>query len=375
MPIDYQSFDLAGPHYDLGFVQGARTERFEIPPWWPAPPDLAFAEDCARQIAEVHLPLLDELRGYADGQRLSYEELLRGVCRRSMRLRARVPAVYPEGGCSSFATIDADRHVRVGRNYDFHPVQRVRQRLRLKPERGRPSVGMRGSVPGGRYDGVNDAGVFICLHVALSDEPEEIRPGIPFHLLPRLVLETCTTAREAVDLLTRVRHLHPFNYLVADARGDLFVVEAHPARVRVLDPELERPERNAKNRDEVEGRAYALHASSTALRSAQSACSTEDEQLPHNFIAATNHYRHPDMIPFQHGRKLTHSQDRLAFLYENAGRRTSTSLLTHHASRVCGHSGGHTTLWSLTADLTAHTLAYAPGAPCVTPYEPVPWPD
>ena len=342
MSADYQSFDLSGSHYDLGFAQGARTERFEIPPWWPAPPELAFAEACAQQIAEIHPPLIDELQGYADSQRLPYEELLRGVCRRTMRLRARVPAVYPEGGCSSFAMIDADGHVRVGRNYDFHPVQRVRQRLRLKPDRGRPSVGMRGSVPGGRYDGVNDAGLFICLHVTLSDELEEIRPGIPFHLLPRLVLETCAAAREAVDLLTRVRHLHPFNYLIADARGEMFVVEAHPERARVLEPV-----------GQVGSLPHPLH----------------------NFIAATNHFRHPEMTLFQRGRKLTHSQDRLAFLYENAGRRTSASLLTHHASRVCGHAGGHTTLWSLTADLTARTLAYAPGAPCVTAYEQVPWPD
>ena len=340
MLVDYQTLDLTGSHYDLGFAQGARTERFEIPPWWPAPPDLAFAEACAQQIAEIHPPLIDELQGYADSQRLPYEELLRGVCRRTMRLRARVPAVYPEGGCSSFAMIDADGHVRVGRNYDFHPVQRVRQRLRLKPDRGRPSVGMRGSVPGGRYDGVNDAGLFICLHVALSDEPEEIRPGIPFHLLPRLGLETCAAARAAVDLLTRVRHLHPFNYLIADARGEMFVVEAHPERVRVLEPV---------------GQVGDL------------------PHPPHTFIAATNHFRHPEMTFFQRGRKLTHSQNRLAFLYRQAKRHPSP--LTDHASNLCGHAGGHTTLWSLTADLTARTLAYAPGAPCVTAYERVPWPD
>ncbi len=331
--IDYQTFDLTGSYYDLGVTQGARTERFEIPAWWPAPPDLSFAEACARQIEEIHPSLLDELRGYADGQRIPYEDVLRGVCRRTMRVRApRSVPVYPEGGCSSFAMIDSDGHVRVGRNYDFHSVQRVRQRLRLRPDRGRPTLGMRGSVPGGRYDGVNDAGLFICLHVVLSDEPDEFKPGIPFHLLPRLVLETCATAREAVDLLTRVRHLHPFNYLVADEKGAMFVVEVHLQRVRVIEPE------------------------------------------PEGFIVATNHFRHPDMTVFQCGRKLTHSQDRLAFLHATTGSRTITSRLTDHASRLCGHAGGHTTLWSLTADLTTRTIAYAPGAPCVTPYEPVPWP-
>src|SRR5688572_3335246 len=162
--IDYQTFDISGSYYELGREQGLRTERFEVPAWWPAPPPLDFARACEAQIAEVHPLLLDELYGYAEAQRVPYADLLRGVCRRSMRVRAMAAVAatptYPEGGCSSFAVVGADGHVRVGRNYDFHTAQRVRQRLRLKPSGGRPTVGMRGSVPAGRYDGVNNAGLF-----------------------------------------------------------------------------------------------------------------------------------------------------------------------------------------------------------------------
>jgi hypothetical protein len=342
MTIDYQVFDLSGSYYDLGRVQGERTERFAVPEWWPAPPPLSFARACEAQIAALFPPLLDELRGYAEAQALPYEELLRGVCRRSMRVRAlaatppardEAPA-YPEGGCSSLAVVGADGHVRVGRNYDFHTAQRVRQRLRLRPRGGRPTVGMRGSVPGGRYDGVNDAGLFICLHVALSDEPETIRPGVPFHLLPRLVLETCTSTRAAVDMLSRVQHLHPFNYLIADPSGDLAVVEAHPERVRVAETSTEA-------------------------------------------VAATNHYRHPEMARLQHGRKLTHSQQRLECLQAHSRQRDAAGVLAalaDHPSNLCGHAGGHTTLWSLQADLSARTLAYARGAPCETAFEAVAWP-
>jgi hypothetical protein len=343
MAIDDQAFDLAGDHYEIGRIQGLRTERFAVPAWWPPPPPLSFAQDCARQIAELCPALLEELQGYADGQQAPYADLLRGVCRRSMKLRALAPALppalpaYPEGGCSSFAVVTGEGHVIAGRNYDFHPVQRVRQRVRLRPARGRPSLGMRGSVPGGRYDGVNDAGLFVALHVALSDEPADPRPGIPFHLLPRLALETCASTREAADLLLRVRHLHPFNYLLADPSGDLRVVEAHPDGARV------------------------------AVRGA-------------DFAAATNHYRHPDLARHQRGRVLSHSHARLEGLH---GRRERLRLgglpeardaLADHASRVCGHAGGHTTLWSVAADLTAREVAYARGAPCETEFEEAPWP-
>jgi hypothetical protein len=115
------------------------------------------------------------------------------------------------------------------------------------------------------------------------------------------------------------------------------VVEAHPVRVRVVEPEV------------APGGGGA-------------------------FIAATNHYRHPDMLALQRGRRLTHSQNRLAFLHRSAPHADDGSLLADHASRMCGHAGGHTTLWSLTADLTARTIAYARGAPCKTAYEAVPWP-
>lgn len=318
--LDTQTFDLRGSHYELGWAQGVRTARFEPPPWWPAPPDEAFARECAAIVAGLHAPLLDEVRGYADAQALPFEDLWRGLCRRSMKVRARA---YPEGGCSSFAHAAPDG-VRAGHNYDFYPFQRVRQRLRVAPAAGRPSVGMRGSVPAGRYDGVNDAGLFVSLHVVLSDEAEPPRPGVPFHLIPRLALELCASTRAAAALLTGLPHLNPFNYLLADAGGDLAVVEAHPERVRVRWPAAGR-------------------------------------------IAAANHYDHPEMRPLQAGRRREASERRQRALEAGLP-------LTDHAAGLCGHAGGHTTLWSVRADLTAREVAFAAGPPCQAVYEPVHWP-
>lgn len=220
-----------------------------------------------------------------------------------------------------------------------HHLLRIRQRIRLSPERGRPSLGTRGSVPAGRYDGVNSAGLFACLHVVLADAPDRPRPGAPFHLVPRLILETCRSVREALDLIVRLPHMHPFNYTLADASGALASVEAHPTRVRTLDPDLT-----------PDGRPI---------------------------VAAANHYRHPDMRPFQRGRKLDHSIRRRTALASSdsvASLDALASALSDHASGVCGHSGGHTTLWSLLADLTARAVRYAAGAPCAAPFEPMAWP-
>src|SRR3954453_22231557 len=187
--IDLTVFDLVGTHYDIGLAIGRGSPRAALPSWWPEPPPLTYALDCARAITVIHPTLIDEIHGYAEGQEQRFDELLRLICRQ--RLGGRIPAAQspmPEqGGCTSFAWRAPNGHILVGRNYDFYPIQRIRQRIHLRPDGVRPTVGMRGSVPAGRYDGVNDAGLFVCLHVVLAQHSTSARPGIPFHLVPRIL--------------------------------------------------------------------------------------------------------------------------------------------------------------------------------------------
>jgi predicted choloylglycine hydrolase len=197
---------------------------------------------------------------------------------------------------------------------------------------------MRGSVPAGRYDGVNDARLFVCLHIVLSDEPKSLRPGVPFHLVPRILLETCTTVREALDTITMMPHMHSFNYLIADAHN-FVAVECHADRLRIRYPEG-------------------------------------------NLLAVGNFYRHPDMLALQQRRQQVVSRQRVAFLesgeWQTKGLYPWNSLQTamqDHEAAVCGHKGGHTTLWSALADLTEKQISYALGTPCCAPYIHVPWPN
>lgn len=323
--VDYRAFDLRGSHHAIGLTLGRANPRFRLMPWWSPAAERDFALDCLSIVGEVHAPILDEYRGYAEAQSIAYEELLQGICRRSLRQRV-------VGGCTSFAFRSADSMI-VGRNYDFRTIQTMRLRIRLAPDAALPTVGMQGSVPGGRYDGVNEHGLFVSLHVVMADDPDQLSPGIPFHLIPRLLLETCRDVDAALDLVTRIPHLNSFNYLLADPKRSV-AVEAHPARVRVSGP-------------------------------ADDVC------------VVTNHYGHPEMIALQGRRDVSGSQRRMdramALLHDDVI--DVRSIVCDHIAPLCDHRAGNSTLWSVVADLGRRQIAYAAGNPCTIAHQTVTWPS
>jgi len=355
---DYRIFDLRGDYAQIGYVLGQADPPFSMQPWWWPPPSLRFANACMDVVKDFHPHLIDELRAYADAQRLPLREFWQRCCRINLKARLSVADLLALSsgagiaeGCSTFVRYVSVRpaaggsEVRraiVGRNYDYLPKQARRQRIRFVPDCcAHATIGARGSVPAGRYDGLNQHGVFASLHVVMTDVlgEAEIKPGVPFHLVVRLALELCRTAREARDLLTRMPHLSSLNYLVADP-NEAFVVEADPRRVRVI--EQEGP-----------------------------------------LLAVTNHYRHPDMLEFQGGRASANSACRLAFLMQQGcwdGAQddvdgllsAAAGVMADRSAPVCGLQGATTTLWSCVAELTTHRIRYAAGPPCFAPYQEMP---
>jgi hypothetical protein len=322
---DYRAFDLRGSHHEIGATLGHANPRFRVMSWWSPSPERSFALDCLAIAGEVHAPILDEYRGYAEAQSIAYEELLQGICRTSLRQRV-------AGGCTSFACRTSDGMI-VGRNYDFRTIQTMRLRIRLAPDAALPTVGMQGSVPGGRYDGVNVHGLFVSLHVVMADDPDRLAPGIPFHLIPRLLLETCRDVDAALDLITRIPHLNSFNYLLADPNRSI-AVEAHPARVRVLEPE-------------------------------GAVC------------VVTNHYRHPEMIALQGRRDVSGSRRRMERATEllHGDVIDARSIMCDHIAPLCDHRPRNSTLWSVVADLGRRQIAYASGNPCTVAHQIAAWPS
>jgi predicted choloylglycine hydrolase len=330
---DYRVMELEGDHYEVGYQMGAATTLREVESWRGRESELAFAQACADEVGRLHPPLLDEYRGYAAAQGRRWEEVL-----------AHFSLNLPEGtlsGCTTFVWRQAhSRHTMAGRNYDFLYGQRQRYLRRLSPAGYAASLGTQAGLLGSCYDGVNNHGLFVALHLIHAETPEEVPPGVPYHLIPRIVLERCRTAREAVEQIVEMPHLFPFNYLVADAE-EMFAVEAYPGRVRVRPP-------------------------------------------VGDVLIVTNYFQLPEMRAL-HGRRSLKAQiERVRWLEKRIAEEGGTDpeeawawmqgVLRDHGVPVCNHRPTQATLWAVVADVTERRIGYCLGAPCRNGFVEYGWP-
>jgi hypothetical protein len=329
---DYRAFSLGGSHYAIGYAMGRATPLREVERWRAAEADLAFARACAAVIAGYHPALLDEFAGFAAAQGRPWEDVA-----------AHLSLNLPEGelsGCTTVAWRLPDEHVMVARNYDFLYTQRQRYLRRLAPDGSPASLGTQAGLIGSCYDGVNEHGLFVALHLVHAQIAPRVPPGVPYHLIPRIVLERCRTAREAAALILDMPHLFAFNYLLADA-SDILGVETYPGLAR--------------------------------LREAEDGC-----------LVVTNTFLHPDLAPLQGRRPVERHLARTRWAERHlredapggaaAAWEWAMALLRDHSTPMCHHRPTQATLWALVADLTARRIAYCGGAPCRNPFVERRWP-
>jgi hypothetical protein len=326
---DYRIFIVPGSHAAIGRYLGQATPLRIIPQRTPEKPDPEFGWACLGEVGRLHPGLEAEFRGFAEAKQIPFEELLSHVSLNVTRGQI--------GQCSTVGYRGPDGRVLIGRNYDFRYRQQHRYLICTDPPGYAAHVGTNSGLVGGRYDGVNEFGVFVSLHTVMSEHPEHVRPGVPFHLVVRIVLETCRTAREAMNTIRLMPLFHTFNYFMAD-RDEMYVVESHAETVRV-----------SGGRTDV--------------------------------LAVTNHYQHPDLQPLHGRRTLTHSRGRLLRLRQGPATwdssdplRSVQEVMSDHSAHVCGHDDGAATLWSVVCDPGSHRVAYALGAPCRNAYCTLPWP-
>lgn len=316
----YRFLQLIGSPSEIGYYLASVLQRVASPfrsSAWEH--DLAFLAECAAIIRHTHSALWDELAAFADAFDAPAE--------RSLFLRA---AALPQA-CSAVAWQHSSGQIFVGRNYDFYINMPTRDLLSTSSSYGYQHIGMNGGLVGGRYDGINQHGLFVGLHKVMADRQEHLQPGVPFHLLPRLALDLCTSTAEVISLFRELPQLSSFNYTVADRHGHFARLECYPGQpIGVL---------------EADG-----------------------------LLATTNHFDHPDLARLQGRRQRDDSKAREAFLcaaisHEQGDPWLQTAqAMSDHQVPVCCHKEFSSTLWSGLYELTQQRVAYSFGAPCQVGY-------
>ena len=222
-----REYNLAGRPYDLGRQNGDLLARASYPTARPPSTEQwRFALECQAIVAR-HTPwLLDEIRGVADS----------GACDPATATALPLTLYEGESGCSVVAVSPEksdDGRPLFGRNYDFFASFATYSALyRTRAPGLLAHIGCSDHWVG-RHDGLNEAG----LAIAHSGPPmRDRRPGFVFTLAIRAVLDTCASVADACTLLHEIPHLGNSAFLVADATGDIAVVDVSVERAVATRP-------------------------------------------------------------------------------------------------------------------------------------------
>lgn len=322
LEADYRHYALAGTHAEIGQqlaafpAVGMRLEHQQLP----------FARECARIMRAEHSGLWEELMAWADALKLDESRLL-----------WHLTLGLAPGACSAVALAAPDGPL-VLRNYDFFYFATRRHLVTTCPRAHLAHTGVHDGLMPGRMDGVNQHGLWVSFNAQGALEPQVLRPGLPFHAVVRILLETCTSAREAVAWLESKPLLTPGHYLAVDSH-DMLHVETHPEAVRVLLP--------------ADG-----------------------------ILVVTNHYQHPDLVGLDRSPIAESSRRRHEVLLKASRRAlagddpldTIVGAMSDHTAPVCGHTDGLATFWSSLCRPRTRQLWYSRGAPCRNRYRSIPWP-
>ncbi len=232
----YQAFKLAKANHDFCTHANAGTLKKQLVIYEKFYPELVLEIRAMAKWLKMSEDILlyDEIGLFLDAWRNRIE---------AARVRRKsLPALQ---ACTIFAIREAGQ-VFVGRNYDWLPAAReFFERYDLELTGAKKYFGFSDEGVWGRHvgkssrkvyivDAVNESGLYIGLTFS---HIEKFNYGLnPMHLI-RLVAEKAATTRQALNIFAKVPCAIPKNFLIADAKGDLAVVE-HAA----TDYEIVRPD-------------------------------------------------------------------------------------------------------------------------------------
>ncbi len=265
------------------------------------------------------------------------------------------------GGCTMFAVAPAcrsgGRGPIVGRNYDWATADLHWCELQRFDTDGAPRRIGYTHHWAGCADVLSAAGLYVAV---ASLPPVAVEaPGVQWNIIVDMLSETCATVDEAVRACSRVRHLRPMSYLLADSAGAVAVVEATPRQARRRGPE--------------DGVVVAANAPQGGLVARDWSQQEPTTTLGEPILPEPPNYR-TDALQRAHRR----IQRALELLHRAAPRLTLQdvrAVLSDHEAPICtgDHSepdgGRWATIWSGICEPAAGSFSIVPGLPCRHPYQ------
>lgn len=213
-----------GSHYDFGAMQGELLQEGPLlsnrQKQWFSRPTHRFHINALEfeSIISSFAPLIyEEIIGLQDSLQMNIED--------AIRFFGGYYLEYVRSGCSIFTT---DEYMV--RNYDNDPLTYEGRLVLFQPtDGGYASIGPSMQITG-RMDGINEYGLTMGYNFINTKQSAD---GFMCNMIGRIILETCRTVDEAVDLLKEIPHRHSFSYPLLDATGKTVVVEASPREVAI----------------------------------------------------------------------------------------------------------------------------------------------
>lgn len=212
-----------GTHYEFGkhqgeFLKGSFILENRKKQQKTRRPRFTIEEKEVKQIFSRFAPQIwDELLGLRDALEWSMVDVLQEFG--GYRLE------YKQSGCSIYTGSDF-----MIRNYDYHPkTYEGRYTLYQPADTGHAVIGPSQRITG-RMDGMNEHGLVLGYNFMHRRQPGD---GFICNMIGRIILESCSTVGEAIDLLKEIPHRHSFSYVILDESGKTYVVEASPRKVQI----------------------------------------------------------------------------------------------------------------------------------------------
>jgi len=171
--------------------------------------------------------LLDEMRGIAGGAGVAFKDILALNVRTEIMFAAVARTAAQE--CTAFVALPeatSNEHTLLGQNWDWKlDTSETVVLLEAEPAEGPAFLT---AVEAGLLakTGMNSAGIGLVTNALVSDQ-DLGRPGVPYHVILRAILEA-ETMSGALDAVTRHPRASSANYLIAHRDGEAINVEAAP---------------------------------------------------------------------------------------------------------------------------------------------------